>query len=320
MSHLKCGKQTLELVQILSCSIAKATLSITFSAQEVILLSPVATQSVWTAHLHTMGFLLVVLSLLGQQMGRVGPQSRFFYNENTSYLLFSDTQQDGVHRIGWSKSSSGVHTAAWDVYAGDYLGLSGSSGGEIDQNVFYDPDTGKSFLLWKSDDNNVGDTVTRIWMSEISVTADGISVVSSPEVILDSTGLWWIDSWIDNGSLIEGPELIKPEGSSFYYLFFASGKYCQDSYAEGVARSQNLWGPYEKMGVPLLSTGAVGNGMANSNTDKLIGPGHGSLQNDLATGELYMMWHASVGHNCDRYPFTTRILFGEDEWPYAELV
>lgn len=76
---------------------------------------------------------------------------------------------------------------------------------------------------------------------------------------MDSTGLWWVDSWVSGGSLVEGPEIVKR--GSWYYLFFAAGKFCQDTYTEGVARSTSIWGPYEKLGVPILSNGIVGFGI-----------------------------------------------------------
>lgn len=251
---------------------------------------------------------------------RWAPES-FFYNDDVSYVLFSDAQPDGVHRIGWGRSDTGVHNSAWNSYSENFMALENSAGGDIDQNVFFDNASGKHYMVWKSDDNSVGDTVTRIWMCEISVTSDLIEVASTPQVILDSTGLWWIDSWITGGSLIEGPELVKPSGSEYYYLFFASGKYCEDSYAEGVARSKSLWGPYEKMGVPLLSTGAVGSGQATGVAKgKLIGPGHASVEQDAESGQWFLMWHASIGGGCTRYPFTTALFFGADGWPFVELI
>lgn len=56
--------------------------------------------------------------------------------------------------------------------------------------------------------------------------------------------------------MIEGPELVK--SGNYYYLFFAAGKFCQDTYTEGVARSTNIFGPYEKMQSPVLNNGIVG--------------------------------------------------------------
>ena len=90
-------------------------------------------------------------------------------------------------------------------------------------------------------------------------------------MVMDSEGLWWVDSWIEGGSLIEGPQVIKREvhawhkntarppvslcrglsAQGVYYLFFASGRYCEEDYAEGVGRSASLFGPYEKAPAPL---------------------------------------------------------------------
>lgn len=44
----------------------------------------------------------------------------------------------------------------------------------------------------------------------------------------------------EGGTLIEAPEVVKHGG--YYYLFFAAGRYCQESYSEGVARSKSIWG------------------------------------------------------------------------------
>ncbi len=240
---------------------------------------------------------------------RWAPETITVGSEN--YLFFGDAQPDGIHRIGWSLSTTGIHSNAWDTYSSTYLNLGNTAGGEIDSTTFQDVD-GSHYLVWKSDDNNVGSTVTRIWAQKMLIGNKSVTLVDSPKVIMDSTGLWWIDSWVNGGSLVEGPEVIKR--GSYYYLFFASGKYCQNSYAEGVARSTSLWGPYEKMGVPLLSTGSVG----YANGKKLIGPGHAAYVKDHISGELFAVYHASIGENCNRYPFIARVVFGSDNWPYIE--
>lgn len=252
---------------------------------------------------------------------RWAPENYKVGEEN--YLLFGDSQSDenGVHRIGWSLSATaGVQSGAWDVYSPSYLTLANTEGGEIDSNIFFDSASGNTYILYKSDDNNAGSKTTRIWIQQIRIGGASIEVTGEPVVILDSTGLWWADSFVPDGSLIEGPELIKPEGSEFYYLFFAAGKFCQDSYSEGVARSTSIFGPYEKMGVPLLSTGIVGNGVVNGVTDtgKLVGPGHASfLQGDA--NEWFAVWHASVGENCARYSFISHMSFGSDGWPFLNF-
>ena len=42
-----------------------------------------------------------------------------------------------------------------------------ASGGDIDSDIFRDPSSGKTYLAWKTDDNNVGSTLTRIWLQEV---------------------------------------------------------------------------------------------------------------------------------------------------------
>ncbi|KAL5477939.1 hypothetical protein EMCRGX_G024802 [Ephydatia muelleri] len=194
--------------------------------------------------------------------------------------------------------------------------LGNAPGGDIDPHVFRDTD-GRTYLAWKTDDNNVGATVTRLWAQEISMAKGSVTQLGSPQQIMDSTGLWWIDSWVPGGSLVEGPEIVKMNG--FYYLFFAAGQYCQDSYSEGVARSPSIWGPYEKMGIPLLSTGLVG----TADGAKLVGPGHASFVLNATAQQWYAVWyavwHASMGENCNRYAFVSNLEFGADGWPYVNF-
>lgn len=239
-----------------------------------------------------------------------------FEHDGLNYIFFSDSQPDGSHRIGWAASGSGANPSAYDRYSSGYMNLGEAAGGDIDQHIFAD-DNGLVYIVWKTDDNNVGSTYTRIFAQEISVGNYSVSQIGSPREIMDSTGLWWVDSWVSGGSLVEGPDIVKHNG--FYYLFFASGKYCEDSYAEGVAKSKNFWGPYDKMKVPILSSGIVGN--SASNGGKLVGPGHASIaRNHNDIDDFWIVYHASVGENCDRYPFINQLEFTQSgKWPYVDF-
>lgn len=106
------------------------------------------------------------------------------------------------------------------------------------------------------------------------------------------------------------------KNGDYYYLFFASGRYCEDSYSEGVARSRNVLGPYEKMLIPLLSTGIVG----NANGQKLLGPGHASFVQD-SRGSWNAIWHASTKPDsaCSRFPFVSSLKWTSTGWPYADF-
>jgi GH43 family beta-xylosidase len=249
---------------------------------------------------------------------RWAPENYESPDSQWNYLFFSDTQPDGLHRIGWVSSENGPNPNQYTHYASSYMNLGNAPGGDIDGTIFEDPSNGHTYLIWKTDDNNVGSKTTRIWLQELSFNNGSVSMVGGPRVIMDSTGLWWIDSWINGGSLVEGPEVIKY--GSYYYLFFAAGKFCQDTYTEGVARSTSLFGPYEKMKSPVLSNGIVGVGRmsSTSTTQQLVGPGHASLVK-MSDGSYRIVYHASVGENCNRYSFINKIAWTADAWPYANF-
>lgn len=238
--------------------------------------------------------------------------------DGKNLAIFSSPQLNGVHRLGVVMSVEGAKSLKWNTYSTNTLafggeegaGIPNNDGGDIDAHFF--KDSNKTYVLWKTDDNAVGTTYTRLWINEVSISLEDpklLQLIGEPVMILDSTGLWWIDSWVDGGSLIEGPQLIKQ--GAYYYLFFAAGKYCQPSYAQGVARSTSILGPYSKLGVPVLSTGTVGVG---SNGDELIGPGHASFVQDQA-GSWFSIFHASEGLNCNRRPYVEKLLWTDDYWP-----
>lgn len=225
--------------------------------------------------------------------------------------VFSDKTRDGRQRVGWALSRAGVASGGWSTYSEQELDLGRAPGGEIDAHIFTDSN-GQRYIVWKTDDNAVGSPTTRIWAQACVVDGNGVTLQGPRRVIMDSTGLWWIDSWVPGGSLVEGPEVVRR--GAFYYLFFAAGRFCQDSYAEGVARARNIWGPYEKLRVPLLSTGMLGRG----EDGPLIGPGHASFLQG-SSGAWHAVWHASEGHNCNRRAYADRLEWTTDGWPYVDF-
>ena len=34
-------------------------------------------------------------------------------------------------------------------------------------------------------------------------------MIGEPTMVMDSAGLWWVTSWIEGGSLIEGPQVCR---------------------------------------------------------------------------------------------------------------
>jgi len=234
-------------------------------------------------------------------------------------VVCDDAGAGSVHRIGIVASNTACSgdncpaAGAYGNYAGAALNLGGERGGDIDAHLFND-DNGRSYLAWKTDDNNAGSKVCRLWLQEVHLTNSSLTLVGNRAQVLDSTGLWWAPSFVAGGGLIEGPEIVKFRG--YYYLFFAAGKYCSDTYTEGVARSKSIFGPYEKMMVPLLSTGIVGFDVQGR---KLIGPGHACFVWDDATQTLVTVFAASPTAQCSRHAYSAVVRFGADDWPYVDF-
>jgi beta-xylosidase len=58
------------------------------------------------------------------------------------------------------------------------------SNGSIDPNPFTDPHTGRTYLLWKSDDNSVGQ-ITHLWASRLA--SNGLSLTGGTALLLTET-------------------------------------------------------------------------------------------------------------------------------------
>ena len=239
----------------------------------------------------------------------------------------------GVHRVGWVMShvSSQPLASSWADYAPTLFNLGNTPAGEIDPHVFRDPADGATYLLWKTDDNAVGVATTSILAQRIHVSTGHVELTGPRYVLLDSSGLWWAPSFVAGGSLIEAPELIYRGG--WYYLFFSAGLYCEASYAEGVARSRHVLGPYSKLLVPVLSTGIMS---ATWDGERFVGPGHASIvlstsasapspqARDGMRGGMedkwFIVYHGHKASACTRHTFVSRMHFNTDGWPYVEMV
>jgi beta-xylosidase len=105
----------------------------------------------------------------------------------------------------------------------------------------------------------------------------------------------------------EGPTLVHGDGA--YLLFYAGGHCCRPpcTYAEGVARSSSLLGPYSKDPANPLMTGNAA----------WHCPGHGTTV-DLGGAGLFLLHHAyRAGDTLDRRrsALIDRIDLGVDGWP-----
>ena len=55
------------------------------------------------------------------------------------------------------------------------------------------------------------------------VAPRNVTLVGERRELLSSSGLWWAVSFVQGGSLVEAPEMIRR--GAYYYLFFAAGRF-----------------------------------------------------------------------------------------------
>lgn len=146
--------------------------------------------------------------------------------------------------------------------------------GAIDPFVTRD-ENGRLTLLWKQDGNSAGQS-SRIFAQPLS--DDGTRLLSGTtrtELLTNDPASW-------EGAVVEAPTVVRRGG--FFYMLYAGDVCCGPpcTYAEGVARSRSLYGPWRRRrGNPIL----IGN-------SSLRCPGHGGIVSDVVTGRDSFLYHA----------------------------
>lgn len=152
-------------------------------------------------------------------------------------------------------------------------------GGSIDPNPYRDPASGQLYLLWKSDDNSIGQP-THIWGQQL--TGDGMAMApgTSPAVLLNQSATW-------QSPAIEGPTVI--QRGQTYYLFYGANSYSSPSSGIGYATSASLLGPYTNRSTWGPWLGTRGNA---------IGPQGPMIYTDLrgVTRMAFAAWYGTVGY------------------------
>lgn len=152
--------------------------------------------------------------------------------------------------------------------------------GSIDP-CFARDEHGEPYLIWKEDGNSQ-QKPTPIWAQ--ALTEDLLHLRGEKTMLIVNDTPW-------EGGVVEGPYVMRhmdEDGILRFYMFYAGNSCCgrRCEYAEGVARSENLLGPWEKFpGNPLIA--------ANQNWRC---PGHGTavhLQADRGMpAQDYLLYHA----------------------------
>jgi xylan 1,4-beta-xylosidase len=155
--------------------------------------------------------------------------------------------------------------------------------GSIDPSLVRD-EHGQPFLIWKEDGNSEG-KLTPIWAQPL--TSDLLHLTGSKTKLIVNDPASW------EGGVVEGPYIFRHAGR--FYLFYAGNACCGSAckYAEGVARADRLFGPWEKDPAnPIIRPNAAWRC-----------PGHGTAVK-TPSGKDYFLYHA--------YPATGTVYLGRE--------
>ena len=134
------------------------------------------------------------------------------------------------------------------------------------------------------------------------LSPDGRSLVGEEKIVLANDLEW-------EGHLIEGPFVTKQNGR--YWMFYAGNDFSTPAYGIGAAVADHPFGPYRKLGDPLLK----------SNRDWWA-PGHASVAPG-ADGRPQLFFHAffpeRAGYNAFRAVLTVGLEFGHDTVTVREV-
>jgi xylan 1,4-beta-xylosidase len=169
--------------------------------------------------------------------------------------------------------------------------------GSIDPSFARD-EHGQPFLIWKEDGNSEN-KLTPIWAQPL--TGDLLHLTGEKTQLLVNDP----ESW--EGGVVEGPYIFRHAGR--FYLFYAGNSCCGAAchYAEGVARANHLFGPWEKDPAnPIIRPNAAWKC-----------PGHGTAV-ETVSGEDYFLYHAYPAAGTfylGRESVLDAISWGSNGWP-----
>lgn len=184
------------------------------------------------------------------------------YENNKVYVYYTAHKKDGNLCIA---------VASADRPEGPYKDhgpLMCEKVGSIDAFPMRD-EKGKLYMIWKEDGNSVNEP-TPIWAMEMN---EERTALTGEKKELFRNDLAW------ERNLVEGVSMVRH--GDYYYAFYAAAGCCgrECTYANGIARSKSLLGPWEKKKEPVLIS-----------NDKWKCPGHGTpIEKD---GRFYFLYHA----------------------------
>ena len=205
------------------------------------------------------------------------------YNNGTFYMVTTNVTDKGNFY---------VHTKN---PAGDWSEPIWVKQGGIDPTLFFDDDS-RNYLVT----NATADGKTGIALSEINIETG--EILSPIRHIWGGTG----------GRYPEAPHIYKING--WYYLMIAEGG-TEYGHMETIARSKNIWGPYESNpGNPILThRGLPGQYL------QVQGTGHADLieAHDGSWWMVFLAFRKAGGdfHHLGRETFLTPVTWNKEGWP-----
>jgi GH43 family beta-xylosidase len=167
-------------------------------------------------------------------------------------------------------------------------------GGDIDPGVVQDPRTGKLYVFW-------AEQRQQIWESEVS--PDGLTVGPDIHIAFSVTQPWECDP-ANKICTVEGPQPFYHDGK--IYVLYSAASTWDSTYAVGVASSSAVLDPahpFEKLATPILK---AGNGF--------LGPGGESGPVVGPSGQQMIMYHA-LTHPITHHNSGLRVLMlGQLNW------
>ena len=197
-----------------------------------------------------------------------------------TYLMYYTAHDPSLGHQCVSVATASTPAGPFTDGASGPLICQSTNGGSIDPNPYLDPSSGQLVLLWKSDDNSVGQT-THLWGQPLTANGLAFAPGTSPSLLLSQTAHW-------QAPAIEGPTIAVHNGR--YYLFYSANNYASSSSGIGYAVSSSLLGSYSNQSWFGPWLGSRGNA---------TGPQGPSVFTD-ASGSLrlaFAAWDGKVGYN-----------------------
>ena len=195
------------------------------------------------------------------------------------YVMYYTVRDTALAMQCISVATSGTPAGPFVDHSTGPLICQTADGGSIDPNPYRAPTSGKLYLLWKSDDNSLGQN-THIWAQPLADNGQAMAAGSTPSLLLSESTSW-------QSPTIEGPTITWHFG--LYYLFYGANSYDTASSGIGYATSAQLLGAYTNQSV---------NGPWLRTTGNAQGPQGPMIFTDASgtTRMAFAAWYGNVGY------------------------